>query len=397
MSDSNQMWSLSLYNGLPEVKKELEMMPKKVKFYDTTLRDGEQTIGLSMNVQDKLQIAKALAKAGVDRIEAGFPSSNEEDKAAVAAIVREVKGAEIWGFARCNVNDVKTCLETGVKSLVCEIPTSPEKMKAWDLTGEVVLKRIRDAVSFAKQNGLYVAFFAVDATRAQQDFLKQAYQTAVNECRADEIVLVDTLGVATPEAMYYLTKMVKAWVDVPVAIHCHNDFGLASACSIAAIRAGADSVHVTVNGLGEKTGNSDLAEVALALRGLYGVEMNIDFKELHALSKLVRDISHVPLSPLKPVVGDNVFIRESGSVVAQLLAYPPSVEGYPPELLGRKREIVLSKKSGKKSVEYVLQEMGINLPPEKIEPLLSEVKKLGVQKKGLVNRDEFQRLAQNLR
>lgn len=397
MSDSKQMWSLSLYNDLPEVKKELEMMPKKVKFYDTTLRDGEQTIGLSMDVQDKLQIAKALAKAGVDRIEAGFPSSNEEDKAAVAAIVREVKGAEIWGFARCNVNDVKTCLETGVKSLVCEIPTSPEKMKAWDLTGQVVLKRIRDAVSFAKQNGLYVAFFAVDATRAQQDFLKQAYQTAVNECGADEIVLVDTLGVATPEAMYYLTRMVKTWVDVPVAIHCHNDFGLGSACSIAGIRAGADSVHVTVNGLGEKTGNSDLAEVALALRGLYGVEMNIDFKELHALSKLVRDISHVPLSPLKPVVGDNVFIRESGSVVAQLLAYPPSVEGYPPELLGRKQEIVLSKKSGKKSVEYVLQEMGINLPPEKIEPLLSEVKKLGVQKKGLVNRDEFQRLAQNLR
>ncbi|MGH9679890.1 MAG: LeuA family protein [Candidatus Acidiferrales bacterium] len=396
MTDEKNLWSLSPYNQLPEIQKELQGMPKKVKFYDTTLRDGEQSIGVSMDAADKLKIAKALAKAKVDRIEAGFPSSTDEDKAAVAQIVKEVKDAEIWGFARCNVNDVKTCKETGVRSLVCEIATSPIKMKAWDLTEEVILQRIRQAVSFAKQEGLYVAFFAVDATRSTPEFLKKAYQTAVKDCGADEVVIVDTLGVATPEAMFHLTRMVKSWVDVPAAAHCHNDFGLAIACSLGAVKAGADSVHVTVNGLGEKTGNADLAELAMALHGLYGVDMNIDFKELYALSRLVRDISRVPISPLKPVVGDTVFVRETGSVVAQLLNYPPSVEGYPPELLGREREIVLSKKSGRKSVEYFLDREGISLPPQKVDSLLGEVKKLGIKKKGLVSQTEFRELAETV-
>lgn len=308
----------------------------------------------------------------------------------------EVKDAEIWGFSRCNINDIKTCVETGVRALVCEISTSPQKMKAWDLSEEVVLKRIRESISFAKQEGLYTAFFAVDATRSTLEFLKRAYQTAVKECGADEIVLVDTLGVATPEAIYHLTKRVKGWVDVPVAIHCHNDFGLAVACSIAGVKGGAESVHITVNGLGEKTGNADLAEVAIALHGLYGTEMSIKFKELYGLSQLVKDITKVPLSPLKPVVGETVFVRETGSVIAQLLSYPPSVEGYSPELVGRQREIVLSKKSGKKSVEYFLQQTGIVLPPEKVDVLLAEVKKLGIKKKGLVSRQEFEQLARSV-
>lgn len=393
MDEQDGMWSLSPHNGLPEVTEELKAMPRKIKFYDTTLRDGEQTIGLSMDVAEKLEIAKALAKAGVDRIEAGFPASTDEDKAAVAKIVSEVKGAEIWGFSRCNVNDIKVCVETGVKALVCEISTSPQKMKAWDLTEAVVLKRIRESVTFAKQQGLYTAFFAVDATRSTLEFLKQAYQAAVNECGADEVVLVDTLGVASPEAMFHLTRKVKDWVKVPVAVHCHNDFGLAVACSIAGVKAGAESVHITVNGLGEKTGNADLAEMAIALRGLYGVGMNVDFKALQGLSQLVKNISKVPLSPLKPVVGDTVFVRETGSVIAQLLSYPPSVEGYSPELVGRTREIVLSKKSGKKSVEYFLEQAGISFPPENVDALLAEVKKAGVRNKGLVGRQEFEQLA----
>ncbi len=389
--DKNGFW-LSMYNEVPEVKKQLAGMKKKIKIYDTTLRDGEQSIGVAMDASDKLAIAKRLAQAGVDRIEAGFPASTDEDKLATKRIVEEVKGAEIWGFARCNVNDIKTCVETGVKSLVCEIATSPEKMKAWDLSEEVILKRIREAVSFAKQENLYTAWFAVDATRANPEFLKKCYLTAVKECGADEIVLVDTLGVATPEAMGYLTRMVKSWVDVPVAVHCHNDFGLAVACTIACLKEGADSAHVTVNGLGEKTGNADIAELAIALHGLYGIETNLKLAELPGLSKFVESVTKVPVSPMRPVVGDMVFTRESGLVVAQMEKYPPSVEGYAPEVVGRSRAVVLGKKSGKVSIEYALKEAGLTVAADKVDELVAQVKKLGSQKKGLVTPDEFKQL-----
>lgn len=387
---------LSNYNEMPDVKKQLAGM-KKIKIYDTTLRDGEQSIGVSMNAQDKLNIAKKLAMAGVDRIEAGFPASSEEDKIAVSNIAREVKGSEIWGFGRCNVNDVKLCVETGVKYVVCEILTSPHKMKAWGLTEEVILKRIRDAISFAKQENLYTAFFAVDASRANPEFLKKTYQTAVKDCGADEVVLVDTLGVATPEAMGYMTKLVKSWVDVPIGIHCHNDFGLSLACTIACLKEGADSVHVTVNGLGEKSGNTDIAELAIALHGLYGIETNLKLEELYSLSKLVESITNIPVSPMRPVVGDKVFTRESGLVVAQMLVYPPSVEGYAPEVVGRQREVSLGKKSGKKSIEYALEQVNIELENDKIDILLDEVKNFSVQKKGPVSLEEFEFMALELK
>jgi len=326
----SEQWWLSPYNDVPEVTKELVNLPKQVKFYDTTLRDGEQSIGVSMAAADKVRIAKALAEAGVDRIEAGFPSSTLEDKEAVIEIVKQVKNAEIWGFSRCNVNDVKTCVETGVKAVVCEISVSPAKMRAWELDEATVLTRIRNGIKFAKEQGLYCSFFAVDASRAELRFLKQAYDLAVKECGADEVVLVDTLGVATPEAMFYLTTQVKSWLKVPVAVHCHNDFGLASACTIAALKAGADSVHVTVNGLGEKSGNADIADMALALTGLYGVKTNIKLDHLYPLSRLVQEVTRIPVSPLKSVVGDTVWVKETSSVVAQLMVYPPSVEGYAP-------------------------------------------------------------------
>jgi len=393
----SEQWWLSPYNNVPEVMKEVTNLPKQVKFYDTTLRDGEQSIGVSIAAADKVRIAKALAEAGVDRIEAGFPSSTVEDKEAVIEIVKQVKNAEIWGFSRCNVGDLKTCLETGVKAVVCEISVSPAKMRAWELDEATVLTRIRNGIKFAKEQGLYCAFFAVDASRAELRFLKQAYDVAVKECGADEVVLVDTLGVATPEAMFYLTTQVKSWLKVPVAVHCHNDFGLASACTIASLKAGADSVHVTVNGLGEKSGNADIADMALALTGLYGIQTNIKLDHLYPLSQLVQEVTRIPVSPLKSVVGDTVWVKETGSVVAQLMVYPPSVEGYAPELVGRKRDIYLSKKSGKKSIEYALNQIGQTVPEDKVDGLLAEVKRQGAKNRGIVTLDEFRGLVQEVK
>jgi isopropylmalate/homocitrate/citramalate synthase len=393
----SEQWWLSPYNDIPEVAKELINLRKQIVFYDTTLRDGEQSIGVSIGSEDKVRIAKALADAGVDRIEAGFPSSTPDDKAAVIEIVKQVKNAEIWGFSRCNVGDLKTCVETGVKAVVCEISVSPAKMRAWELDEATVLTRIRDAIKFAKEQGLYCSFFAVDASRADLRFLKQAYEVAVKESRADEVVLVDTLGVATPEAMFYLTSQVKSWLKIPVAIHCHNDFGLASACSIAGLKAGADSVHVTVNGLGEKSGNADIADMALALTGLYRVKTNIKLDHLYPLSKMVAAVTKIPVSPLKSVVGDTVWVKETGSVVAQLMIYPPAVEGYAPEVVGRTRDIYLSKKSGKKSIEYALNQIGKTVAADKVDGLLAEVKRRGAKNRGIVTLDEFRGLVQEVK
>lgn len=191
--------------------------------------------------------------------------------------------------------------------------------------------------------------------------------------------------------MFFLTKKLKEWISVPVMTHCHNDFGLATACTMASVKGGAHFAHVTVNGLGEKTGNTDLAEVALA-SPLYGVETNLNLQKIYPISKLVEKISKIQISPLKPIVGENVFKRESGLAVAQLVNYPPAVEGYAPELLGRKREILLGKKSGKSSVEYMLKEMGVEVEPPKIDQILNQVKELSLKKKGPINQKEFEKI-----
>jgi len=297
--------------------------------------------------------------------------------------------AEIWGFCRAVRGDIDACLEVGVKHIICEISTSSYKMDAYNFTPDGVMAKILDSLQYAKSKGLYVAFFAVDATRADMTFLEEIYKRAVQEGDADEVVIVDTLGVATPESMFYLTKRLKQWVDVPVMTHCHNDFGMATACTIASLKAGADWAQATINGLGEKTGNADMAETAIAA-SLYGIPFDLDLKKLYGASKLLEKITQIPISPLKPVVGEYVFQRESGVTAAQLITNPPAVEGYSPEVVGRERGVLLSKKSGKRSVEYRMDRLGVKATPGQVEEVLAKVKALGLKKKGLVSDSEFE-------
>jgi isopropylmalate/homocitrate/citramalate synthase len=177
--------------------------------------------------------------------------------------------------------------------------------------------------------------------------------------------------------------------------HCHNDFGMATAWTIASVKGGAECAHVTLDGLGEKTGNADIAEVAIAAK-LYGIPVNIDMKKLYPNAKLVEKISGIPISPLRPVVRENVFKRESGVAVAQLISYPPAVEGYSPELLGREREVLLGKKSGKRSVEHKLEMLGLEASPEQVHEILAKVKELAMKKKGLVSEKEFNGIVEGI-
>ena len=382
-----ELWWVSELNQQSDVLGE-SYFPKMLKFYDTTLRDGEQTIGIAFSKEEKLRIAKVLDELGVDRIEAGMPVVSKEDKQAVEMILNEGLKAEIWGFCRAIKGDIDACIDVGVKHVICEIATSSYKMKANNFTPEGVLGKVLDSLQYAKSRGLYTAFFAVDATRADLGFLESIYRKAVEEGQADEVVMVDTLGVGTPETLFYLTRKLREWVDVPIMTHSHNDFGMATACTLFSLKGGADCAQVTINGLGEKTGNADLAETAIAAK-LYGIPTHLNMKKLYSAAKIVEEISKIPISPLKPVVGENVFKRESGVTAAQLISFPPAVEGYSPELLGREREVLLSKKSGKKSVEFKLGKLNLEVSSAQADEVLRRVKELGVQKKGLVSDDEL--------
>jgi isopropylmalate/homocitrate/citramalate synthase len=374
--------------------KALEPQPHvTVGLYDTTLRDGEQTVGVVFSPEDKLAIARALSAAGVDRIEAGFPRVSDDDARAISLILEAGLDAEIWGFSRAVRADVEALVDLGLRASVIESPLSEGKLAALGVSRETVLERIRAAVSFAAGEGIRVAFFGVDSTRADLEFVRVAYQSAV-EAGAQEVVVVDTLGIATPEAAAFLVGEVAERLDhaVPVHWHGHDDFGLATAAAVAAVQAGATWVQGTVNGMGERAGNADLVEVALALEALYGIATRLRLERVSELARLVQELAGTPLAPWKAATGDNLFTRESGAVASQFHD-PPAIEPYSSELVGAARGIVLGKKSGIDSIRIKVEELALDVPEERYPELLDAVKRLGARNKRLVTDAEFRRLA----
>jgi isopropylmalate/homocitrate/citramalate synthase len=371
----------------------LEPQPRvTVGLYDTTLRDGEQTVGVVLTPEAKLEIARALDAAGIDRIEAGFPRVSEDDARAIELIRDAGLAAEVWGFSRAVRADVDALLELGLDASVIESPISDGKLAALGVSREAMLGRIRDAVSYATEQGIRVAFFGVDSTRAELEFVRTAYVSAV-EAGAAEVVVVDTLGIATPEAAAFLVNEVAERLDyeVPVHWHGHDDFGLATAAAIAAVQAGATWVQGTVNGMGERAGNADLVEIALALEALYGIPTRLRFEQARALSQLVQEFSGTPLAPWKAVTGDNLFTRESGAVASQFHD-PPAIEPYASDLVGATRGIVLGKKSGLDSIRIKADELGLEVTDDELPAVLETVKKAGARKRGLVTDAELKRL-----
>jgi isopropylmalate/homocitrate/citramalate synthase len=372
----------------------LDPQPRRtIGLYDTTLRDGEQSVGVVLMPEEKLELARALDAAGIDRIEAGFPRVSADDWRAVELIAAADLRAEVWGFSRAVQADVEALVELGVRASVIESPISDGKLAALGVSRESMLERIRNAVSFAAEHGITVAFFGVDSSRAELDFFRRAYDVAV-EAGAKEIVVVDTIGIATPEAAALLVGEAVDLVghDIPVHWHGHDDFGLATAAAVAAVQAGATWVQGTVNGMGERAGNADLIEVALALEALYGVPTRLDLTKARELARLVALRAGTPLAPWKAVTGDNLFVRESGAVAAQFHD-PPAIEPYASDLVGQQRGIVLGKKSGVDSIRIKVAELALDVPEDEWPGLLAEVKRLGTEKRGLVTDDELRRLA----
>ena len=390
--DRSKLWTGDLN------QKALEPQPRAtIGLYDTTLRDGEQTVGVVLSPVHKLEIATALARAGVDRIEAGFPRVSEDDAKAIELILGAGLEAEIWGFSRAVQADVEALVALGLTASVIESPLSDGKLAALGVSRQTMLERIRAAVSFAAGQGIRVCFFGVDSTRADLEFVRIAYESAV-EAGAAEVAVVDTLGIASPEAAAFLVNEVveRLHYEIPVHWHGHDDFGLATAAAVAAVQAGATWVQGTVNGMGERAGNADLVEVALALEALYGIPTRLELEQARELSQLVQRLAGTPLPPWKAVTGDNLFTRESGAVAAQFHD-PPAIEPYASELVGASRGIVLGKKSGLDSIRIKVTELGLDVEEERFAELLEAVKRAGTKKRGLVSDAAFRRLANRMR
>lgn len=360
-----------------------------VRFYDTTLRDGEQTVGVVLSPQQKLELARALDELGIARIEAGFPRVSADDAEAFGLIARAGLKAEIWGFARAVNADIEEILRLEAHATVIEVPASDIKLNAYGISRADSIRRAVDAVKYASQHGIKVAFFPVDGTRADLDHLRAVYLAAL-EAGAAEVVVVDTIGACNPEAVAYLVARVCEWVgpSIPVHFHGHDDFGMATACAVAAVRAGATWIQGTINGMGERAGNADLGEVALALRCLYGVPVELNFEKIREVSERVRAASGYSLEPWKPVVGENLFMRESGAVASQF-HIPEAIEPFAASLVRARRAIVLGKKSGLDSIDLKAKELGLNIPGEQRNAVLAAVKLRGIEKRGLVTDAEF--------
>jgi isopropylmalate/homocitrate/citramalate synthase len=365
----------------------------EVGFYDTTLRDGEQTVGVVLDPDQKLELARGLDELGIERIEAGFPRVSEDDYRAVELIAGAGLTAEVWGFSRAVPADVDALVELGVEASVIESPISDLKLEALGVSREKMLQRVTDAVANAVEHGIRVAFFGVDSTRATPEYFAEVYRAAV-QAGAKEVVVVDTIGIATPEAAEFLVRQTREWVGdgIPVHWHGHNDFGLATACSLAAVKGGARWIQGTINGMGERAGNASLPEVALALRGLYAVETKLRLERVRAFSARLRELCGYELEPFKPFVGENLFTRESGAVASQFHD-PPAIEPYSSAVVGAERRIVLGKKSGLDSIRIKAAELGLDLDDDSQRDLLARVKELGTRKRGLVTDEEFLELA----
>jgi len=364
---------------------------RTIEIFDTTLRDGEQTPGISFTTEQKRTIARQLDKLGVDIIEAGTPITSKEEKEVVQLICDEGLSAKICGLARILTRDIDACVDCGVDMIHIFVPSSEIQREHTTKMSEAQVKeQAYKMTRYVKERGFMCMFSAMDATRTRLAFLIDLYKTA-EEGGADILNVPDTVGVSEPFAMYELVSEIYRAVKVPISIHCHNDFGLAVANSLAAVKAGASEVQVSVNGIGERAGNADLVETVMSLNSIYGLKTNIKTERLFEMAKLIERLTGIPIPVTKPVVGENAFSHESGihthGVIVRSDTFEPGI--MTPEMVGHRRRIVLGKHTGKHSVEKKLSEIGMSPSKEELEEILERIKELGASGKRVTDDDLF--------
>ncbi len=358
-----------------------------VRIFDTTMRDGEQTPGVSFTPEEKLEIATQLDKLGVDAIEAGFPSATRGEEKALKDLLNAGLKAEICVLTRALKSDIDVALSCDVSSIHTFISTSKIQMKhALNMTPEQVLESTVNSVQYIKNHGVTCEFSPMDATRTRFGFLRQVCKAA-EEAGADRINVPDTVGIMAPQKMEKLIRDLKAVVKTDLSVHCHNDFGLAVANSLAGVVGGATQVHVAVNGLGERAGNASLEEVVMGLHMIYKKKTGINARLLYSTSKLVSRLSGVLVQPNKAIVGENAFAHESGIHTRGVTSKPLTFEPFRPEIVGRRRRLSAGKLAGRHGIKAELEESGIHPTDVHLKEIVNRVKELGDKGKLVTDAD----------
>jgi isopropylmalate/homocitrate/citramalate synthase len=388
-------WFISPWNYLPEVTKNYQFK-RELKIYDVTLRDGEQQTAVVFRREEKVAIAKKLDALGVHRIEAGMPAVSDQDKAAVSDIANLGLKADIFGFARCIPSEVKIIKDAGCKGIVIEIPASDHMIKygyGWPL--ERAMKASIDTTLAAKEAGLYTVFFTIDATRTELNRFLDIVDEVASKGHMDSLTIADTMGGTTPDAIKHVVGKVIDRLKKPVEIHCHQDFGLGVANTVAALQAGASVAHTTVTGLGERAGNVPMEDVVMSLLCLHNVDVGIKTEKFVETSKFVMNLAKVTQPPNRPIVGDKLYEVESGIIAGWVRLGRKEVQPlesipFAPELVGQKPvSIVLGKNSGPPSMEEWCEKLGITATDEEKMAMLKLVKAKSFEKKDLLTAEEF--------
>ena len=383
-------WWVSQFNFEEDITSQTNLMGRKISFHDSTLRDGEQAPGIVFSAEQKMEIAKRLSEAGVQYIEAGFPAISEAEQKSLKNIAEAGLSAKITCLCRAMEKDIDIAKNCGVNGAIIELPVSYPRIKyqfGWQ-EKDVIEKALR-VTEYARKSGLEVYLFLIDSTRAHIEFLEELITTTVASGCVDRLSIVDTNGCVSPEGMGALVRKARGWVNIPVEVHCHNDFGLGVANTISSLKNGADSASATISALGQRAGNTSLEELVMALQCLYGADTGIDVAKLYDVSCLVREWSGWSFPPNSPVVGTKLFTWEAGIPTAALAKNPFTVEPVMPELFGRRHDVVVGKKSGKANLQLKAKELGLDVREEELPALLDEVKAVATRLQRALTDDEF--------
>lgn len=363
---------------------------------DTTLRDGEQAPGIAFSKEVKLALFDALVGAGVRWIEAGIPAMGGDELETLRAMLARRHDVRLIAWNRGVREDVDLSLGLGFTAVHIGLPTSQVHLagslgrdRSW------VLARAAELIHLAKDRGAFVSISAEDVARTDIGFL-QEYAAHVQEAGADRLRLSDTIGVLTPSAYAERVRVVRRCTTIDLQCHTHNDFGLAVANTLAGLEAGARYFHVTVNGIGERAGMSDMAQAVMALRLLHGCDLGIRTERLTELSRLVAAAVRHPVAPWQPVVGDNVFAHESGIHVSGMLKDTSTFEPFQPELVGGRRRYVAGKHSGRKLVKEMLRQAGIDADGDTVVECLKAVRATAIQQGGALSQEQVVDLYRSL-